>query len=92
MNIMAARAVLKQHGIDPTSDLETLTAAIEARGWGVSVEPAASRGTSGRPRRWRVLVTLREHRTGVTPYLRTSGPTAENVLVRVLAQTLEREA
>ncbi len=92
MNILAARAVLKQHGIDPTSDPETLTAAIEARGWRVSVEQAASRGGSGRPRRWRVLATLREHRTGVTPHLRASGPTAENVLVRVLAQTLEREA
>ena len=95
MNITAARAVLKQHGIDPNADPETLTAAIEERGWRVSLEQPAERGSGGRPRRWRLLATqapeVHKGVIGVYPHLVASGPNAQTVLIRVLAQALEHE-
>ncbi len=91
-----ARAVLTAHDFNPDDDSIVLQVAIEACGWRVSVEQAASRGSGGRPARWRALATrppeLQEHRTGVRPHLMVSGPSARHVLVAVLAQSLEREA
>ncbi len=96
MNFTAARAVLTQHGIAPAADADTLIAAIEERGWRVSLEQAASRGSAGRPRRWRVLAMrapeVRKRVIGVYPHLLASGPNARDVLAHVLAQALEREA
>ncbi len=98
MNITAARAVLMRHGIDPAVDVDRLTAAIEARGWRIRLEQTAPPGGTGRPRRWQVLATPEPAELRPTTLagggadLQASGPRAENVLVRVLAQVLEREA
>ena len=96
-----ARAVLIEHGIDPDTDPDTLTTAIEERGWRVSVEQSGSWG-GGRPPRWRALATRPTSELGGTgqslyhlasggTHLLASGPSARHVLVAVLAQVLNRE-
>ncbi len=94
MNITAARAVLERQGIDPAAGVDALMMEIEQRGWRISLEQAAARGGVGRPARWSALATrapqLQPRVVGFRPYLTATGPTAENVLVRVLAQALER--
>ncbi len=96
MNNGTARVILKAHGIDPDADEETLTVAIEECGWQVSVEQPKGQGRSGQRPRWRALARqppqLQEHRTGVHPHLRASGPSVQDVLVQMLAKVLERKS
>ncbi len=91
-----ARGVLTAHGVDPDADSTTLVAAIEARGWRVTVEEETIGDRSGRPPRWRALATQvserQEHPTRFRPHIRVSGRSAQHVLIGVLAQALEREA
>ncbi len=90
-----ARAILVEHGFDPESPAEALTAAIEARGWRVSVEQELTGDRSGRPQRWRALATRppdpQASPAGARPHLMASGSSARDVLIVVLAQALTQE-
>ncbi len=94
--VAKARAVLTAHGVDPDGDVKLLVAAIEARGWRVSVEQESTGDRSGRASRWHALATRatqpQAQPSGFRPHLRSSGPSARHVLIAVLAQALEREA
>ncbi len=88
MNVTTARAVLKNHGIDPTADADGLMQVIEAMGWRLSLR--RSQAPSRRERQapwWRAEATHPTSEAGMV----VSGPTARHVVVRVLGQILERE-
>ncbi|MDP9355390.1 MAG: hypothetical protein M3R02_08935 [Chloroflexota bacterium] len=86
-------AVLAQHGIDPDADAETLTAALEARGWPVTVEETGI----GRTRRYTAHATRVRNNPGdrsfpiIRKTVRTTGPTLQAALAFVLAKALEKE-
>ncbi len=96
MNMTTARVILKAHGIDPDADEDALMSAIEEHGWRVSVEQPKGQGRSGQRPRWRALAKqppqLQEHRIGVHPHLRASGPSVQDVLIQMLAKVLERKS
>ncbi len=85
--------ILAQHGIDPDADAETLTVALRARGWPVTVEEAGI----GRARRYTAQAT--RVRDAPSPHgfpiirktVRATGPTARAALAFVLAKALEQE-
>ncbi len=85
--------ILAQHGIDPDADAETLTAALKARGWLVTVEESGV----GRARRYTVHATRVRGATGpsVFPILRktvrATGSTPARTLAFALAKALEKE-
>ncbi len=86
-------AVLAQHGIDPDADAEMLMAALEGRGWLVTIEATGiGRGRrytahatrvdeNPRPDSFRIIRTSR----------RTTGPTPWAALAFALAKVLEKE-
>ena len=88
MNVTTARAVLKEHGIDPSADADDLTQVIEAMGWQLRLQRSQklSRTTRQAPW-WRAEAIHLKSGAGMV----VSGPTARHVLVRVLGQILERE-
>ncbi|MDP9473042.1 MAG: hypothetical protein M3Q71_20665 [Chloroflexota bacterium] len=86
-------AVLAQHGIDPDADAETLTAALKAQGWPVTVEATGI----GRARRYTAHATRVRDATGprafpiVRKSVRATGLTPQAALAFVLAKALEME-
>ncbi len=88
MNVTMARAVLTEQGIDPAVETHELTQLIEGLGWRVQLERSQkSQGAGRRSRWWRAEATNPRCGTGMV----VSGPTTRNVLVRMLAQVLERD-
>ncbi len=85
--------ILARHGIDPDTDAETLTAALEAHGWSVTVEETGI----GRTRRYtahatRVRNNPRDHSFPIIrKTVRTTGPTPQAALAFVLAKAMEKE-
>ncbi len=85
--------ILAQHGLDPDADAETLTVALRARGWPVTVEET----WTGRARRYTAHATRVRHNP--RPYyfpiirrtVRATGPTPRAALAFVLAKALEKE-
>ena len=88
-----ARATLARHGIDAETDVGMLDAAIEARGWRVELERVDSGYRGNRPRFHALATRLGPSMPAslCTVYVSAAGPTAQNVMVRVLAKVLERE-
>ncbi len=86
-------AVLARHGVPPDVDAETLTRAITARGWPVTVEET----WTGRARRYTAHATRVRHNP--RPYsfpiirrtVRATGPTPRAALAFALAKALEKE-
>ncbi len=94
VSVLKARAVLAEHGIDPTADVDTLMALLEARGWQVSLEQSAG-GDGVRAPRWSAHATLAvpagspvSHRPW---HISIRGPDGRDVLTRVVARVLETE-
>ncbi|MDP9473389.1 MAG: hypothetical protein M3Q71_22455 [Chloroflexota bacterium] len=85
--------ILARHGIDPDADAETLMAALEGRGWLVTIEATGI----GRGRRYtahatRVDENPRPHSFPmVRMSRRTTGPTPRAALAFTLAKALEKE-
>ncbi len=85
--------ILAQHGIDPDADAETRRAALEARGWSVTVEQTGI----GRARRSTAYAIRVRKATGpgafpiIRKTVRTTGPTPQAALAFVLAKALEKE-
>ena len=81
-----ARAIVKEHGLDPTGDAPALLLAIRASGWRVRLQRSQKPGRTGRPAAWwQGEATYPESGAGMV----VSGPTQRHVLVRVLGQILE---
>ncbi len=85
--------ILAQHGIDPDADADTLMAALEGRGWRVTIEETGV----GRGRRYTAQAT-RVHanpRPDSFPMVRmsrrTTGLTPQAALAFTLAKALEKE-
>ncbi len=88
MNVTAARAVLREYGIDPSAEAEVLLAAIQEMGWELRLHRTQKPSRRGRQAPWwRAEGTHPTSGAGMV----VSGPTARHVLVRVLGQILERE-
>ncbi len=85
--------VLARHGIDPDADADTLMAALEGRGWRVTIEATGI----GRRRQYtahatRVDESLRPHSFPmVRTSRRTTGPTPRAALAFALAKAIEKE-
>ncbi len=85
--------ILARHGIDPDTDAETLTAALEAHGWSVTVEETGI----GRTRRYTAHATRVRNNPRdrsfpiIRKTVRTTGPTPQAALAFVLAKALEME-
>ncbi len=85
--------ILARHGIDPDADADTLMAALEGRGWLVTIEATGI----GRGRRYtahatRVDESLRPHSFRmVRTSRRTTGATPRAALAFALAKALEKE-
>ncbi len=86
-------AVLARHGIDPDADAETLMAALEGRGWRVTIEATGI----GRTQRYTAHAT-RVHENPhpdafprVRKVTRTTGATPRAALAFALAKALEKE-
>ncbi len=85
--------VLARHGIDPDADADTLMAALEGRGWHVTIEATGI----GRGRRYTAHTTRVDEnpRPDSFPMVRTSrrttGPTPRAALAFALAKAIEKE-
>ncbi|MDP9471109.1 MAG: hypothetical protein M3Q71_10675 [Chloroflexota bacterium] len=85
--------ILAQHGIDPDADAATLMAALEARGWTVTVEATGI----GRTQRYTAHATrVHENRRPdsfpmVRTSIRTTRATLRAALAFALAKALEKE-
>ncbi len=94
MNRANAAVVLARHSIDPDADADTLVAALETRGWQVTVDEVLT--SAGPGRRYRAMVchpsSPEKHPArGFPAHLQHTGPTAAAALAAVLATVLERE-
>ncbi len=89
----AVAVILARHGIDPDADADTLMAALEGRGWRVTIEATGI----GRGRRYTTHATRVDEnpRPHAFPMVRTSrrttGPTPRAALAFTLAKALEKE-
>lgn len=90
----AVPAILARHGIVPEADAATLTAALEARGWQVTVEAVAGR------RRGQLRYHALAHRPQppadtwffvLSAHRQARGRTAAEVLAVLLAKVLRGE-
>ncbi len=85
--------ILAQHGIDPDADAEMLTAALEVRGWAVTVEETGV----GRARRYRAHAMHVRDNPGQKSFsiireaVPATAPTPARALAYALAKALEKE-
>ncbi len=85
--------ILAHHGIDPDADAETLTAALEVRGWSVMAEEAGI----GRARRYTAHATRVRNNPSdhyfpiIREAVRATGPTPARALAFALAKALEKK-
>ncbi len=85
--------ILARYGIDPDTDAETLTAALEAHGWSVTVEETGI----GRTRRYTAHATRVDENPRPDSFRtirtsrRTTGATPRAALAFALAKALEKE-
>lgn len=86
-------AILARHGVPPDADTETLSRAIMARGWRVTVEETRRRGV------WRHTAHAIRVRNNPSDHyfpivreaVRATGPTPQAALAFVLAKALVQE-
>lgn len=86
-------AILAQHDLDSDADAETLTVALRARGWRVTVEETRRHGV------WRSTAHASRVRNNPSDHyfpiireaVRATGPTPRAALAFVLAKALEKE-
>ena len=93
MNVTTARAILKEHGIDPDAGAKSLMAALAARGWRVTVEePSVQRGPHVTAQACRHRDRQEHGHYGVVrETVWATGPSRVVVLRLVLARALKRE-
>ena len=87
MKVADVPAILAQHGLPSDADAEALTAALEERGWRVTVQEVRV----GAARRYTAQAA--HHRGGSTIHetARATGITPQAALGVVLAKVLEKE-